>query len=84
MSASEIGVATAARPWKGHAPPEGFRYDRNENVWVTVLEDRARIAIDEDVIELQPGDCADIHARRRHRVEWTDPDRRTVWPAVYY
>ena len=33
---------------------------------------------------LRPGDCLDIAAHRRHRVEWTARRRPTVWLAVHY
>jgi len=69
-----------------HASPEGFWYDQDENEWVLVLEGSARLKFEsekEDVV-LGPGDWVDIPARRRHRVEWTDPDRKTIWLAVFY
>lgn len=31
---------------------------------------------------LGPGDYVEIPPHVRHRVEWTDPDRPTVWLAV--
>jgi cupin 2 domain-containing protein len=33
---------------------------------------------------MRPGDWLVIPARRRHRVEWTDPERPTVWLALHY
>jgi cupin 2 domain-containing protein len=33
---------------------------------------------------LAPGDWLLIPAGLRHRVEWTDPDRPTVWLALHY
>ena len=39
-------------------------------------EDRPRV--------LEPGDHLLIPAGARHRVEWTDPGRPTVWLAVHY
>ncbi len=33
---------------------------------------------------LKPGDWVDIPAHARHRVEWTDPNEKTMWLAVFY
>ena len=63
----------------GHAPPDGFWYDRAAHEWVLLFEGAARLRFeDEEPIELGPGSSVNIPAHRRHRVEWTDPDRATV------
>ncbi|NLY02920.1 MAG: cupin domain-containing protein [Rhodopirellula sp.] len=71
---------------RGHASPEGVWYDQDRNEWVIVLEGAARLRFEgeEDVVELNAGDHLSIPANRRHRVEWTAPDRRTVWLAIHY
>ncbi len=33
---------------------------------------------------LKPGDYVELPPHVRHRVEWTDPDRPTVWLAVHW
>jgi cupin 2 domain-containing protein len=33
---------------------------------------------------MHPGDHIIISKHVKHRVEWTDPDRDTVWLAVFY
>jgi cupin 2 domain-containing protein len=33
---------------------------------------------------MKPGDWLNIPARRRHRVEWTMPEVKTIWLAVFY
>ena len=70
----------------GHASPPGFWYDQPQAEWVVLLRGAARVLFegDEKAIELRPGDWLDIPARRRHRVEWTDPETPTVWLAVRY
>ena len=69
----------------GHASPEGFWYDRAEHEWVLLLKGAARLKFEgEEPIELGPGSIVNILAHRRHRVEWTDPDRATVWLALHY
>lgn len=68
----------------GHASPDGFWYDQDRAEWVVVLKGAARLRFDDGVIEMKPGDCVNIPARKRHRVEWTTPDEPTVWLAVHY
>jgi cupin 2 domain-containing protein len=71
---------------RGHASPEGFWYDQEQHEWVVLLAGSAAIAFEdrEDVVSLLPGDCLEIPAHARHRVEWTDADRETIWLAVFY
>ena len=70
----------------GQASPEGFWYDQSDGEWVVVLQGEAklRFADEADARHLKTGDFIDIAPHRRHRVEWTDPDRPTVWLAVHY
>jgi len=70
----------------GHVSPAGFWYDQREIEWVTVLSGaaRLRLADPEEILELRAGDCLEIAAHRRHRVEWTSPDGPTIWLAVFY
>jgi cupin 2 domain-containing protein len=68
----------------GHASPEGFWYDQDENEWVIVLKGAARLRFDDETVEMKPGDFVNIPAHRKHRVEWTTPDEPTIWLAVFY
>jgi cupin 2 domain-containing protein len=69
----------------GQVSPDGFWYDQDETEFVMVLAGAARLRFaDGEGSKLGPGDWVDIAARRRHRVEWTDPDQPTVWLAVFY
>jgi cupin 2 domain-containing protein len=69
----------------GHASPEGFWYDQEAHEWVLLLTGAARLRFEGDPpIELKPGAFLKIPAHRRHRVEWTDPDRPTIWLAIHY
>ncbi|HVH82564.1 MAG TPA: cupin domain-containing protein [Stellaceae bacterium] len=69
----------------GQASPEGFWYDQDEAEFVLVVAGAARLAFaDGETLALGPGDWVDIAAHRRHRVDWTDPHRPTVWLAVFY
>jgi cupin 2 domain-containing protein len=71
---------------EAHASPEGFWYDQEESEWVIVLRGSAGLRFDgkEEVLALGPGDWVDIAAHVKHRVEWTDPEQKTVWLAVFY
>lgn len=70
----------------GQASPEGFWYDQAEGEWVVLVAGAARLrfADEAEPRELVAGDWLGIPPRRRHRVEWTDPDNPTIWLAVFY
>ena len=71
---------------EAHASPEGTWYDQDQSEFVLLLKGSAglRFSGKEEVLVLKPGDYIDIAAHERHRVEWTDPDQKTVWLAVFY
>jgi cupin 2 domain-containing protein len=70
----------------GHASPPGFWYDQDVSEWVLLLEGAATLSFEgeAETLRLEPGDYVVIPAHRRHRVEWTEPGRPTVWLAVHY
>lgn len=70
---------------QGHtAPAEGW-FDQDEHEWVLVLEGAGRLLFEDGrALELRRGDYVEIPAHVRHRVVWTDPDRPTVWLAVFW
>ena len=70
----------------GQASPEGFWYDQSESEWVVLLAGAARLRFEDEAEAraLGPGDHVHIAAHRRHRVEWTDPQRPTIWLAVFH
>ena len=70
----------------GQASPPDFWYDQDEGEWVVLLQGEAklRFADEADARHLRAGDCIDIAAHRRHRVDWTAPDQVSVWLAVFY
>ena len=70
----------------GQMTPPGEWYDQAMNEWVVLLSGSAGLLF-EDEPELRvmhPGDYVHIPARKRHRVEWTDPEQKTVWLALHY
>lgn len=70
----------------GQASPPGFWYDQARGEWVALLAGAARLRFEDEATArtLRPGDCIDIAAHRRHRIDWTHPDEPTVWLAVHY
>ena len=70
----------------GHASPQDFWYDQDQDEWVMVLKGAAklRFAGDETLVVMKPGDWLNIPAHKKHRVEWTSPDEPTIWLAVHY
>lgn len=70
----------------GQSSPPGFWYDQERHEWVLLLAGEARLRFEEQdqPFVLRPGDCLEIPAHRRHRVEWTKPDAPTIWLAVFY
>ena len=70
---------------QGHRSPASGWYDQDEHEWVVVLQGSARLEFEgKGEIALGAGDHVLIPAHARHRVTWTDPERITVWLAVFY
>ncbi|HMN72721.1 MAG TPA: cupin domain-containing protein [Rhodoblastus sp.] len=69
----------------GQASPPGFWYDQPQDEWVCVIAGAASILIDGEAQPraLKAGDWLEIPAHVRHRVEWTDAARPTVWLALH-
>ena len=69
----------------GQASPPGFWFDQDWAEWVLVLAGSARLVIEGETQArtMHPGDYLLIPAHCRHRVDWTDPERPTVWLAVH-
>jgi cupin 2 domain-containing protein len=72
----------------GHASPEGFWYDQEENEWVMLASGSAVLSIEKDSdieqVVLHSGDHLLIPAHQRHRVESTSQTEKTIWLAVFY
>jgi cupin 2 domain-containing protein len=67
----------------GQSSPEGFWYDQAEREFVLLLAGHARLQVDDQEFELQPGSWCEIPPHCRHRVEWTDAAQATVWLAIF-
>ncbi len=69
----------------GQVSPDGFWYEQDEHEWVLLLSGSATLDFEQGaLVDLVAGDYLNIPAGRRHRVVKTDPDKRTVWLAVFY
>ncbi len=70
---------------QGQASPEGFWYDQAQAEWVIVLSGAARLTLEGESEDrcLGPFDAVFLPAGCRHRVAWTDPERATVWLALF-
>jgi len=70
----------------GQVTPPGEWYDQETHEWVLLLTGSAGLVFEGEpgVCTLRPGDYIHIPAHRRHRVEWTDAQQKTVWLAVHY
>jgi cupin 2 domain-containing protein len=92
-TAAEVLEIVLARPGvrierivsHGQATPEGEWYDQSRDEWVLLMAGSAGLLLagEAQPRSLQPGDYLLLPAGCRHRVEWTDPGRDTVWLAVH-
>ena len=85
MLASSHGTRVERIVSRGHASPEGFWFDQEQDEFVLLVRGRAGLRFEgrEEVV-LEAGGHVTIPAHTRHRVEWTDPDGDTVWVVVYF
>ena len=70
----------------GQATPPGQWFDQDRAEWVLIVVGAAAVLFEGESAprRLEPGDYLHIPPHARHRVEWTDPDRPTVWLAIHY
>lgn len=71
---------------QGQCTPAGEWCCQERDEWVVVLSGRAELTFEGQVIlhKMETGDSILIPGGCRHRVEWTDPDQKTVWLAVHF
>jgi mannose-6-phosphate isomerase-like protein (cupin superfamily) len=74
LSSRQEAVAVART-----ADDAGARAER-----VIVLKGAARIRFEDGIVEMKVGDFVNIPAHKKHRVEWTTVEERTIWLAVHY
>jgi cupin 2 domain-containing protein len=71
---------------KGQTTPVGEWYDQPWHEWVLLLKGEALVQLEgePELCRLVPGQWILLPARHRHRVEWTLPERETVWLALHW
>ncbi|MDB5531995.1 MAG: cupin [Hyphomicrobiales bacterium] len=70
----------------GQATPAGEWLEQPRTEWVALLSGAAGLRFEDEAHTqiLAAGDWIEIPANTRHRVEWTDAEKPTVWLAVHY
>ena len=71
---------------QGQSTPQGEWLEQKQDEWVVLLSGAATLCFksDKSMLNMKPGDHVHIPAHCKHRVEWTDPNAKTVWLAVHY
>ncbi len=68
----------------GHASPDGFWYDQDQNEWVLMVSGAAVLEFEDRTVELGPGDHLLIPRHKKHRVSSTSTSEKAIWLAVFY
>jgi len=70
----------------GQATPQGEWYDQDTDEWVLLLQGSAGLFFEgeKEARAMKPGDYILIPAHKRHRVGWTDKQRKTIWLALHF
>ena len=70
----------------GQSTPQGEWYDQKQDEWVILLQGSAgiRYHCNDKVQLMMQGDFVHIPAGKKHRVEFTDKNKTTVWLAVHF
>lgn len=70
---------------QGHCSTADDWYIQVQNEFVIVLQGEAVLRYaDGEELKMVPGSYVNIPANTRHQVQWTDPEVKTVWLAVFY
>lgn len=69
----------------GQTSPDGFWYDQDQNEWVILMQGEAVISFkNESKKRLIAGDYILIPAHKKHRVEYTSTEKKTIWLAIHF
>ncbi|MFH1460188.1 MAG: cupin domain-containing protein [Candidatus Omnitrophota bacterium] len=71
---------------QGQSTPPGEWLEQKQDEWVVLLSGAARLlfAQDKTQLNMKPGDYVHVPANCKHRVEWTEPNTKTVWLTLHY
>ncbi len=68
----------------GHSTPHGEWYEQKWDEWVILLSGSASLKFENgEPHQLKPGDYLFIPAHRRHRVEATNKQEKSIWLALH-
>lgn len=67
----------------GQKSPDDFWYDQECDEFVVVMQGSAVIALEDQQLQLQAGDFLYIKAHERHQILSSDPNKVTVWLAIF-
>lgn len=70
---------------QGQHTSEGIWLEQDFHEWVMLVKGAARLSFKDssELFEMKPGDYLLIPANTPHRVEWTDPNKESLWLAVH-
>jgi mannose-6-phosphate isomerase-like protein (cupin superfamily) len=69
----------------GHKSPIDSWYNQKEDEYVILLQGQAELLFEENQkIVMVPGDYLVIPANKKHRVEFTSKNEKTIWLAIHY
>lgn len=71
---------------RGHANAKDEWYDQAQDEWLILLQGQAILEFfgQAELIKLHTGDYLLIPAHCKHRVEWTAPNRDSIWLAIHF
>ncbi|TXK92904.1 phosphoribosylaminoimidazole carboxylase [Methylococcaceae bacterium HT4] len=71
---------------RDHVSPADEWYDQDREEWVLLVQGEAvlEFAGQPKLIKLQTGDYLHIPAHCKHRVNWTHPDKDSIWLAIHF
>jgi len=68
----------------GHSSDKGFWYDQPENELIFLIQGSSEIRFEDETVILKKGDWLLIPSHKKHRVESTDKNQKTIWIAIFY
>ena len=71
---------------RGHASAKNEWYDQGLDEWILLIQGEAELefADKSQLVKLQVGDYLLISAHCKHRVNWTHPEKDTIWLAIHF
>ncbi len=71
---------------KGHSAPDNKWYNQKRSEFVIILKGNAELLFEKNnkIIKMKKGDYINILKHVKHRVIKTNPEKETIWLAVFY